>query len=273
MGAGPLVPPQKLRNEWVSRIKGVGSFPWKEMVLVHSQDRIRSSHEAAEKRCRLGNSRAKVAMKASEAREALKREITKQTGQTGPNAGRVTNDNSVTFRMVCSKPLFPCQRGALERRNSEGEETPHPTGSHRSVRQVRPASPPQQSGENQLQDRVLQIRAYLRDIFAEAVDQDFLVKDPARKVTVQTQLRDTDRTILTWPQLRGVLSKLKLRDRILLELDMTNALRPGEWFALRWQCFNHAECTMRLVETVYKGQNPPWGKTRKSWGLSTFRKN
>jgi hypothetical protein len=209
MGAGPLVPPQKLRNEWVSRIKGVGSFPWKEMVLVHSQDRIRSSHEAAEKRCRLGNSRAKVAMKASEAREALKREITKQTGQTGPNAGRVTNDNSVTFRMVCSKPLFPCQRGALERRNSEGEETPHPTGSHRSVRQVRPASPPQQSGENQLQDRVLQIRAYLRDIFAEAVDQDFLVKDPARKVTVQTQLRDTDRTILTWPQLRGVLSKLK----------------------------------------------------------------
>src|ERR1039457_3415029 len=27
MGAGPLVPPQKLRNEWVSRIKGVGSFP------------------------------------------------------------------------------------------------------------------------------------------------------------------------------------------------------------------------------------------------------
>src|SRR5713101_7497902 len=27
MGAGPLVPQQKLRNEWVSRIKGVGSFP------------------------------------------------------------------------------------------------------------------------------------------------------------------------------------------------------------------------------------------------------
>ena len=133
-------------------------------------------------------------------------------------------------------------------------------------RHVHPASPPQQSGENQLQDRVLQIRAYLRDIFAEAVDQDFLVKDPARKVTVQTQLRDTDRTILTWPQLRGVLSKLKLRDRILLELDMTNALRPGELFALRWQCFNHAECTMRLAERVYKGKIRLWGKTRKRLG-------
>ena len=30
-------------------------------------------------------------------------------------------------------------------------------------------------------DRVLQMRAYLRDIFAEAVDQDLLSKDPARK--------------------------------------------------------------------------------------------
>src|SRR5258708_14213517 len=76
-------------------------------------------------------------------------------------------------------------------------------------------------------DRVLQIRAYLRDIFAEAVDQDFLVKDPARKVAVPTQLRDTDRTTLTWPQLRDALSKLMLRDRIRLEIDMTNALRPA----------------------------------------------
>ena len=113
---------------------------------------------------------------------------------------------------------------------------------------------------------MLQIRAYLRDIFAEGVDQDFLVKDAARKVTVSTQLRDTDRTTLTWPQLGSALSKLELRDRILLELDMTNALRPGELFALRWQCFNHAECTMRLAERVYKGKIRLWGKTRKRLG-------
>jgi integrase len=79
--------------------------------------------------------------------------------------------------------------------------------------------------------------------------------------------RDTDRTTLTWPQLRSALSKLELRDRILLELDMTNALRPGELFALRWQCFSHAECTMRLAETVYKGKIRLWGKTRKSLGV------
>jgi hypothetical protein len=76
-------------------------------------------------------------------------------------------------------------------------------------------------------DRVLQMRAYVRDIFSEAVEQDFLVKDPARKVTVPSQLRDTDKTTLTWEQLRNALSHLSLRDRILLELDMTNAwLQP-----------------------------------------------
>jgi len=66
-------------------------------------------------------------------------------------------------------------------------------------------------------DRVLQMRAYLRDIFAEAVDQDFLVKDPACKVKVPSQLRDTDTTTLTWDQRRLAVMELALRDRILLD--------------------------------------------------------
>ena len=64
-------------------------------------------------------------------------------------------------------------------------------------------------------DRVLQMRAYLRDIFVEAVDQDFLSKDPGRKVRVPTQLRETDKTTLSWEQLRKALSRLDLRDRVL----------------------------------------------------------
>ena len=113
-------------------------------------------------------------------------------------------------------------------------------------------------------DRVLQMRAYLRDIFAEAADQDFLAKDPARKVKVPSQLRDTDKTILTWDQLRMALSELSVRDRLLLELDMTNALRPSELFGLRWKSFNQAASTMCVTETVYKGNIRPWGKTRRS---------
>ena len=116
-------------------------------------------------------------------------------------------------------------------------------------------------------DRVLQMRAYLRDIFAEGADQDFLAKDPARKVKVPSQLRETDTTTLTWDQLRRALAELDLKDRILLELDMTNALHPSELFALKWKCFDQRTSSMSVTETVYKGKIRPWGKTKKS--LST----
>jgi integrase len=92
------------------------------------------------------------------------------------------------------------------------------------------------------------------------------VKDSARKVTVPSQLRVTDKTTLTWEQLRNALSHLSLRDRILLKLDMTNALRPSELFALRRKCFDQAESKMHVFETAYKGAIRSRGKTKKSSG-------
>lgn len=81
---------------------------------------------------------------------------------------------------------------------------------------------------------------------------------------VPTQLRETDTTILTWDQLRRALMELDLRGRILLELDMTNALRPSELLAFRWKCFEYEASTLKIMETVYKGKIRPWGKTKKS---------
>ena len=81
---------------------------------------------------------------------------------------------------------------------------------------------------------------------------------------VPTQLRETDKTTLTWDQLRRALSELDVRDRLLLELDMTNALRPSELFGLRWKCFSEAASSMTVAETVYKGKIRPWGKTQRS---------
>jgi integrase len=214
-------------------------------------------------------------MKASEAREVLEREITKRTGQTGPSGGRVMNDSSATFGWFVRNRFFPLKEANWKEETAKVKKLII----QRDLIDPFERIPLENFDKFTLQihlnnlartrsrDRVLQIRAYLRDIFAEAVDQDFLVKDPARKVAVPTQLRNTDRTILTWPQLRDALSKLMLRNRILLELDMTNALRPGELFALRWKSFNHAECTMQLIETVYKGKIRPWGKTRRSLGV------
>lgn len=113
-------------------------------------------------------------------------------------------------------------------------------------------------------DRVLQIRSYMRDIFAEAVDQDFLSKDPARMVKPPANLREVDKTTLTWDQLRAALAKLDFRDRVLLKLDMTNALRPSELFAFRWKCHCIVAVSLTIVETIYKGKIRPFGKTKRS---------
>ena len=81
-------------------------------------------------------------------------------------------------------------------------------------------------------------------------------------MTVPSQLRDTDKTRLAWDQLRNALSHPGLRDRILLELDMTNALRPGELFAVRWKCFDQAESKMYVFVTAYKWAIRPWAECR-----------
>ncbi|WP_263383045.1 site-specific integrase [Granulicella arctica] len=113
-------------------------------------------------------------------------------------------------------------------------------------------------------DRVLQIRAYIKAIFAEAVDQDFLPKDPARTLKTPANLRETDKTVLSWEQLAAALARLGLRDRILLKLDMTNALRPSELFAFRWKCHRVEAVSLTIVETVYKGKIRSYGKTKGS---------
>jgi integrase len=56
------------------------------------------------------------------------------------------------------------------------------------------------------------------------------------------------------------------KDRILLELEMTEALRPSELFALRWKCFDPDKYSIDLQETVYRGKIRNHGKTKKSLG-------
>ncbi len=120
--------------------------------------------------------------------------------------------------------------------------------------------------KNCARDTVLQMCAYLRDIFEEAVDQDFLIKDPAARLRLPKQLRESDKTTLTWEQLRAALEAVGAEDRVLLELDMTVALRPSELFPLRWKCLDPDTASIELRETVYRGQLREFGKTKKSLG-------
>jgi integrase len=213
----------------------------------------------------------KSKMSKFEAREALQREITKQIGEPG-SPTRIMNDGSVTFAWFVENRFLPLKETAWKEETAKTKkiliqrDLIDPLG---EIPLVNFDKFSLQLHLNKLaitrsKDRVLQMRAYVRDIFAEAVDQDFLAKDPARKVKVPAQLRETDTTTLTWDQLGLALMELALRDRILLELDMTNALRPSELLAFRWKCFDYDACTLKIMETVYKGKIRPWGKTKKS---------
>jgi integrase len=207
-----------------------------------------------------------------QARERLEQEVTKQTGMD--SGSRVMNDGSVTFGWFVRNRFFPLKEANWKPETAKVKKLII----QKDLVETFDGIPLEnfdrfalqlhlnQLAKTRSKDRVLQIKSYVRDIFAEAVEQDFLTKDPARKVTVPSQLRDTDRTTLTWEQLRDALLHLALRDRVLLELDMTNALRPSELFALRWKCFNYAESKMQVFETAYNGAIRPWGKTRKSLG-------
>ena len=112
--------------------------------------------------------------------------------------------------------------------------------------------------------RVQHARFYLKAIFEEAIDQDFVQKNPARKLILPKELRPVDKTTLTWDQLRLVLASVALRDRILLTLDMTETFRPSELFALRWSGFNMDQRPLSVSQTAFRGKLRDHGKTRKS---------
>jgi len=112
--------------------------------------------------------------------------------------------------------------------------------------------------------RVQHARFYMMAIFEEAIDQDFVQKNPARKLILPRELRPVEKTTLTWDQLRLVLASVPLRDRILLTLDMTETFRPSELFALRWSGFEMDARTLTVSQTASKGKLRNHGKTRKS---------
>src|SRR5260370_1554809 len=114
--------------------------------------------------------------------------------------------------------------------------------------------------ERYSQDRVKQARSYLKSIFDEAIEQEYLVKDPTRKLRIPRNLRPKDKQVLSWEQLWLILANANRRDRLLLALDMTEALRPSELFALRWRSFDDQN-TLVLTETIYRAKLRPYGKT------------
>jgi integrase len=118
---------------------------------------------------------------------------------------------------------------------------------------------------------VFHCHTYLRAICAEAVDQDFLAKDPARKLK-RPKTRKPDETIIDWPQYHAVIdAAATLRDKLAIKLGSGTGVRPGELFAFRWRSMTELpggeSQTLRVTETIYKCKLRPWAKTPGSEGF------
>ena len=209
----------------------------------------------------------KSKMTKSEARDALRMEVTKQTGQNLAGS-RVLKDSSTTFGWFVRNRYFLLREGDWRPETAKVKKIQieqdllakfeeYPLD---SIDRFMLQTHLNDLAERMSQDRVKQARSYLKSIFGEIVDQDFLVKDPTRKLKTPRNLRPKDKQVLTWEQLWLALERTNRRDRLLLMLDMTEALRPSELFALRWRSFDNVD-TLTITETVYKGTIRPFGKT------------
>lgn len=217
---------------------------------------------------------SKSRMTKKDAREALARETAKRSGWFRSNS-QVMNDGSVTFAWFVRNRYFPLKDGDWKFETAKTKKSLIQTNLLDDLGEIPLLNFDRftlqlhvdKLAKKCARDTVIQLRAYLRDIFEEAMDQGFIAKDPAVRLRLPTQLRETDKTTLTWEQLRAALGAVGAEDRILLELDMTDALRPGELFAVRWKCFDPDTSSLKIQETVYRGKIRNWGKTKKSLGI------
>ena len=101
---------------------------------------------------------------------------------------------------------------------------------------------------------VQKARTWLKAAIEEAIDQDFLLKNPARKLEMPVT-RKTCKRYLSTEEIHKLLIALVGRDRLIARTLIVCALRPGELFALRWR--NVLDGQLRIEEAVYHGEPGP----------------
>jgi integrase len=79
---------------------------------------------------------------------------------------------------------------------------------------------------------VSKFRVYMKAMLDEALEQDLIAKNPARKLSFP-ETKKPRKTVLTEDEISELLEDLEGRDRLIVRMFLILALRPGELFALR----------------------------------------
>jgi len=94
---------------------------------------------------------------------------------------------------------------------------------------------------------VLKFRVYIKSILDEALEQDFISKNPARRLDIP-ETREPCHRALSPDEVRELLSVLSGRDHLALRMLSVLGLRPGELFALRRD--DYKDGILRVDESV-----------------------
>ena len=175
-----------------------------------------------------------------EAREALRVEIGKRTGESVDSG--TPKDGSVTFEWFVRNRYFPLRKGDWRPETAKEEMAQIEIDLISRFGEYPLDSFDRFMLETHLhdlarkysQDRVKHAWLCLKSIFDEAIEEEFLVKDPTRKVKIPKNLRPKGEQVLSWEELWMVLANTQRRDRLLLMLDMTAALRPSTFIPSSW---------------------------------------
>lgn len=94
------------------------------------------------------------------------------------------------------------------------------------------------------------IKSWTRAILEEAVEQEYLAKNPAGRLLLPPT-RETCKRFLTIEEYHDILGALFGADRLIFRMFVLCAFRPGELFALRWRCFSGD--SLQVEESVFQG--------------------
>jgi integrase len=95
---------------------------------------------------------------------------------------------------------------------------------------------------------VVNFRTYVKAILDEALEQDFLGKNPARKLEIP-RTRKVSKRALSVDEIAELLKHMDGRDRLIVRMFLVLGLRPGELFALRRED-RIARTSLRIDEAV-----------------------
>jgi integrase len=98
---------------------------------------------------------------------------------------------------------------------------------------------------------VAHLRWDLRQIFAMAVQEGCISKNPVELLFVPRDAKRPERPVMNREEALRCFAALEIRERLIVKLAVLAGLRPGEIFGLQWGHFSESHANIR--QRVYRG--------------------